>query len=133
MKTKYFFTLLLILTLFSVNKSAIAQNSSEEIFSVVEAAPTFVGGDEARIKFISKNLKYPSAAIDQNIQGTVYVSFVVETDGSITNVTLKRDIGGGCGEEAMRVVKLMPKWNPGKQKGKFVRVQFILPIKFILN
>ncbi|PKP34305.1 MAG: energy transducer TonB, partial [Bacteroidetes bacterium HGW-Bacteroidetes-15] len=66
-------------------------------------------------------------------QGTVYVTFVVEPNGSISNVKLLRDIGGGCGTEAIRVVKAMPKWQPGKQRGKAVRVQFNLPVKFILQ
>ncbi|MEI6348440.1 MAG: energy transducer TonB [Bacteroidota bacterium] len=110
-----------------------AQDNSTEIFAIVETSPTYNGGDEARLKFLSQNLKYPAIAIEKGTQGTVYVSFVIEKDGSISNITLKRDIGNGCGDEAIRVVKMMPKWIPGKQQGKLVRVQFIMPISFKLS
>ena len=75
---------------------------------------------------------YPKIAKESGITGTVYVQFVVEANGSISNVKLARGIGGGCDEEAMRVVKAMPKWKPGKQNGRPVRVSFTLPIKFLL-
>ena len=103
-----------------------------EIFMVVEDAPSFPGGDEARIRFLQQNIKYPQMARESSIQGTVYVTFVVERDGSVTDVRVLRGIGGGCDEEAIRVIKAMPKWNPGKQRGKPVRVQFNMPIKFTL-
>jgi protein TonB len=102
-------------------------------FIVVEEMPNYPGGDEARIKFISENVVYPVIARESNTQGTVYVTFVVEADGSITEVKILRGIGSGCDEEAMRVVKMMPKWNAGRQSGKSVRVQFNLPIKFTLQ
>lgn len=104
-----------------------------QIFSVVEESPSYPGGDQARMTYLKDNLKYPQLARESNIDGTVYIEFVVERDGSISKPTIKRDIGGGCGEEALRVVKAMPKWAPGKQRGKAVRTQFVLPIKFILN
>lgn len=103
-----------------------------EIFTVVEDQPTFPGGDEARIRFLTNNIKYPQMARESSIQGTVYVTFVVERDGSVTDVRVLRGIGGGCDEEAIRVIKAMPKWVPGKQRGKPVRVQFNMPIKFTL-
>ncbi len=105
----------------------------EEAFVVVEEAPAFPGGDEARIKYFMENVKYPKEARDKGIQGTVYVNFVVEKDGSVTGVNLLRGIGGGCDEEAVRVVKDMPKWIPGKQRGEVVRVQFNIPVKFVLR
>ena len=104
-----------------------------EIFTVVEENPTFPGGDEARIQFLTSNMKYPTMARESGIQGKVYVTFVVEKDGRVTDVKILRGIGGGCDEEAVRVVKAMPRWNPGKQRGKSVRVQFTLPIQFTLN
>ena len=104
-----------------------------EIFTVVEDAPGFPGGDEARIKYLQNNIKYPQMARESGIQGTVYVTFVVERDGKVTNVQILRGIGGGCDEEAIRVIKNMPRWNPGKQRGKPVRVQFNMPIKFTLQ
>lgn len=103
-----------------------------EIFTVVEESPSFPGGDESRIKFLQENIKYPTMARESGIQGTVYVTFVVERGGNVTDVKILRGIGGGCDEEAIRVIKAMPKWNPGKQRGKPVRVQFNMPIKFTL-
>ncbi len=103
-----------------------------EIFTVVEESPSFPGGDEARIKFLTDNIKYPQIARESSIQGTVYVTFVVEKNGNVTDVRVLRGIGGGCDEEAVRVIKAMPKWSPGKQRGKPVRVQFNMPIKFTL-
>jgi protein TonB len=104
-----------------------------EIFTVVEENPGFPGGDEARIQFLQSNMKYPSMARESGIQGKVYVTFVVEKNGNVTDVKILRGIGGGCDEEAIRVVKAMPRWTPGKQRGKSVRVQFNLPIQFTLN
>ncbi len=103
-----------------------------EIFTVVEESPSFPGGDVARIKFLQENIVYPQMARESGIQGTVYVTFVVERNGNVTDVRVLRGIGGGCDEEAVRVIKAMPKWNPGKQRGKPVRVQFNMPIKFTL-
>ncbi len=105
----------------------------QEIFQVVESMPEFPGGEEARIQFLRDNIKYPQMARESGIQGTVYVTFVVETDGRVTGVRVLRGIGGGCDEEAVRVVKAMPRWIPGKQRGKPVRVQFNMPIKFTLQ
>lgn len=104
-----------------------------EIFTVVEENPMFPGGDEARMTFLRDNIKYPQMARESGIQGTVYVTFVVEPSGSITNIKILRGIGGGCDEEALRVVRQMPKWKPGKQRGKSVRVQFNMPIRFVLS
>ena len=103
-----------------------------EIFAVVETSPSFPGGDEARIRFLTNNISYPQEARDAGISGTVYITFVVERDGSTSDVRVLRGIGGGCDEEAVRVIKMMPEWSPGKQRGKPVRVQFNMPIKFSL-
>lgn len=100
---------------------------------LVENDPSFPGGMEAMYRFFAENIKYPQEAKDKNITGKVYVTFVVEADGSISNPRLLRDIGGGCGQEAIRVVKLMPRWKPGKNKGQPVRVQFNLPVNFTLT
>ena len=105
----------------------------EVIFQVVEDEPEFPGGMEALYKYLGESIKYPALAKENNIEGRVYVTFVVEKDGSIANPRILRDIGGGCGQEAIRVVKVMPKWKPGKQRGKNVRVQFNLPVSFKLN
>lgn len=103
-----------------------------EIFTVVEESPSYPGGDAGRIQFLQENIVYPQMARESGIQGTVYVTFVVERNGVVTDVRVLRGIGGGCDEEAVRVIKAMPKWNPGKQRGKPVRVQFNMPIKFTL-
>ena len=103
------------------------------ILLIVEVMPSFIGGEEALYKYLGENIKYPQVARETNISGIVTVQFVVETDGSITQVKLLKDIGGGCGEEAMRVVTTMPKWNPGKQNGTAARVQYVLPVKFSLD
>lgn len=105
----------------------------EEIFVSVEKMPEFPGGEEKLYKYLRDNLKYPDMATQQNIQGKVYVQFVVEKDGSIANPKVLRDIGGGCGDEALRVVRAMPKWNPGIQRTKKVRVQYTLPVNFQLE
>ncbi len=94
--------------------------------------PAFPGGMDKLMKYLSDNIKYPSQARELGIQGKVFLSFVIEKDGSVTDVTLLRGIGGGCDEEAIRVVKNMPNWIPGKQRNIPVRVRFNLPVNFRL-
>ncbi len=105
----------------------------QQIFQVVENMPEFPGGRAALMKYLASNIKYPPYAKEAGIQGRVFINFVVETNGNITNVKVLRGIGGGCDEEAIRVVKSMPKWSPGMQRGKPVRVSFNLPVKFTLQ
>jgi protein TonB len=116
-----------------VKTQVIEQAAPAQIFTVVEEQPTYPGGDEARIKFLQDNMKYPEEAKELGVQGKVYVTFVVEVDGSISDVKVLRGVGSGCDDEAIRVVKSMPKWVPGKQRGVPVRVQFNLPINFKLQ
>ncbi len=104
-----------------------------QIFLVVEEQPEFEGGEAGLMKYLSENIVYPTMARESGIQGTVYLTFVIERDGSVTDIQVLRGIGGGCDEEAIRVVQNMAKWKPGKQRGKPVRVQFRLPIKFVLQ
>ncbi len=104
-----------------------------EIFTIVEEMPSFPGGEEALFKYLGSNIKYPAMARDAGIQGIVYVTFVVKEDGKISDVRVLRGVGGGCDEEAIRVVEKMPAWKPGKQRGKSVRVQYNLPIRFTLR
>ena len=105
----------------------------QEVFTIVEEMPGYPGGDAKMYEYLGKNIKYPQIARESSIQGRVFVNFVVEPDGSVTNVKVLRGIGGGCDEEAMRVVKSMPKWKPGKQRGKAVRVSYTLPVVFKLQ
>lgn len=107
---------------------------TEKVFDVVETMPKFPGGEQARIKYFSENVKYPEKARQNGTQGTVFVQFVVWKDGSIRNVELIRGIGDGCDEETIRVVSEMPKWEPGRdENGKAVNVKFALPVKFKLS
>lgn len=98
----------------------------------VDEYPQFEGGMKAWAKYIQRNLRYPYEAQDANHQGKVFISFVVEKDGSISNVTLVKGIGFGCDEEAMKVIKKSPLWKPGKNKGTPVRVRYNMPISFTL-
>jgi periplasmic protein TonB len=111
----------------------VEKEDPHEIFIVVEetAAPT--GGMPAFYQFVLKNMKYPAPAKRMDIEGKVFVQFIVEKDGRITDVQTVKGIGGGCDEEAVRVVQLSPNWKPAKQRGRAVRQRMILPITFILS
>lgn len=104
-----------------------------EIFQVVEQMPEFPGGMQALMAYLSKNIKYPSVAQDNGIQGRVLVSFVVNKDGSIVDPEVIKSVDAALDKEAMRVIKAMPKWNPGKQRGKPVRVKYTVPVLFRLQ
>ena len=104
-----------------------------EIFTIVEKMPSYPGGEKALFKYLGDNIKYPAMAKDAGITGKVFVNFVVNETGKITDVKILRGIGGGCDEEAMRVIKNRPKWNAGKQRGKAVKLSDNLPIKFTLH
>ncbi len=101
-----------------------------EIFIIVEKEAEFPGGIDALQKYIAENINYPEEAQKNGITGTVFIKFIVEKDGSISQPHIIREIGGGCGNEALRVVKNMPKWRPAIQSGKSVRMEFLLPIQF---
>ena len=107
--------------------------SETEVFTIVEEMPAYPGGDQKLYEYLGKNIKYPQIARESGIQGRVFVNFVVEPDGSVSNVKVMRGIGGGCDEEAIRVIKSMPKWKPGKQRGKAVRVTYTIPVVFKLQ
>lgn len=105
----------------------------EEPLQFVEQMPEFPGGTDAMMKFLSANIRYPSIATEMGITGRVILQFVVDKHGKISNVKVLRGIGGGCDEEAVRVVKLMPSWKAGRQNGKEVPVYFTLPVVFTLK
>ena len=107
--------------------------NADTVYNSVEKMPEFPGGEQAMLDYVSKNVVYPEEAINKGIAGRVFVSFIVEKDGSVNEVEVMRGIGGGCDEEAVRVVKSMPKWKPGKMKGKPVRVSYMMPIIFKLQ
>jgi len=107
-------------------------SSSNEVYNQVDELPTF--GDKAQYtelyEFIGKNLVYPKEAREKNVEGMVYTKFVVEKDGTVTNVSVEKGIGSGCDEAALNVIKQLPHWNPGKKDGKIVRTSFVIPINF---
>jgi protein TonB len=111
-----------------------AEVAEEEIFVVVEEMPGFGGGDSNKFReYIQKNLRYPDVAAENGIQGRVFVAFVVEPDGRVTNVKVVRSVDPSLDKEAVRVVETSPKWKPGRQRGKPVRVSFTFPIIFVLQ
>lgn len=111
----------------------VAEIETNKVFTIVEVMPSFTGGQDALARFLQNNINYPQRAKEMNIEGKVYLSFVVDNFGNVGNVKVLRGIGGGCDEEAVRVVKKMPRWTPGKQGGRAVSVNFNLPIEFKLN
>ena len=122
------------LTTVLAQKTVVSQkDQKEEPFDVVEDMPAFPGGMEAMIQFISNNIQYPADAQKQKVDGRVLVNFVVEKDGSITEVKVIKPTFPSLDAEAVRVVMAMPKWKPGYQKGQAVRVQFTMPINFSLK
>jgi len=100
------------------------------IYTTIDVFPKFPGGDVSRLTFLRNNIRYPEGARNTGIQGVVMVVFVIETDGSITHVQVTKGIGAGCDDEAMRVIKLMPRWDPGRRAGRAVRVMVKMPIVF---
>jgi len=116
-----------------VYEEPVEEEVADEVFTIVEQQPDYPGGMSAFYKFVQKKLKYPSQARRMGIEGKVFVQFVVDKQGNITEVKAVRGIGAGCDEEAVRVIKSSPKWKAGKQRGKTVKVRMILPITFKLG
>lgn len=106
---------------------------TEEVFLIVEQMPEFPGGDEALRKYLATSVKYPVIAQENGIQGRVFVAFVVDKNGNVTNVRVARPFDPNLDKEAVRVVQSMPKWTPGKQRGKAVKVSYTVPINFVLQ
>jgi TonB family protein len=115
----------------SINEKS--EEREDEIFTAVEQQAEFPGGPGAWRRYLIKSLKYPSAARRANVGGRVFVSFVVNTDGSVSDIQILKGVGFGCDEEAIRLIKSMPRWNPGKQSGRAVRSRFTQPITFVAN
>jgi len=103
------------------------------LFAMVEKQPEFPGGEEALVKFFSDNIRYPELARTNDIWGRVVIQFVIDADGSVSDVIVLKDIGGGCGEEAVRVATTMPEWSPAEQNGRKVPVKFMMPVSFKLR
>jgi protein TonB len=135
LKSLSLFALLVMVFAFSLNVNAQEKKTenSDVVFTVVENEAEFPGGVEAMNRFMAENIKYPTLAKQKNIEGKVIISFIVEKNGTLSDIRTIKDIGEGCGDEGVRIVKLMPKWKPAKQKGQPVRQQFLLPISFVLT
>ncbi len=106
---------------------------NDSIYFIAELMPAFIDGDEGLLKFMKEHIRYPANARAARTEGTVVVSFIVDRHGALTNIKIIRGIGNGCEEEAVRMIKTMPAWNPGKVKNKSVRVQINLPVKFYIS
>ena len=120
------------LTTVSAQKTVVAKKN-QKVFDIVEQMPEYPGGQAALFEFISKNVKYPEDAVKKKVEGKVFVTFVVDTDGKITDVSLLRKVFPSLDAEAIRVISAMPNWIPGKQKGQVVRVKYTVPIMFRLK
>lgn len=124
--------LMMLVLLFSFMTSTAQTKKNDMVFDVVEVMPQFPGGQIAMLQYLMKNIKYPEQAVKEGIQGRVAVRFIVEKDGSISDVKPVLSVHPLLNKEAVRVVKSMPKWSPGKHNGKPVRVRFNLPVMFKL-
>jgi periplasmic protein TonB len=113
-------------------KNAPGEGTGSEtgVYTIIDVYPRFPGGDEARLYFLRNNIRYPESALKNGIQGVVMLIFIIEQDGSVSDVKVNKGIGGGCDEEAMRVTRIMPRWEPGKRSGRAVRVMVRMPIVF---
>jgi protein TonB len=116
-----------------ISEAVVVEEKADAIFDVVETQPNPPGGMSGWNKYLSDNLKYPTQARRMGVEGSVILVFVINTDGTIQDVEVLRGIGGGCDEEAVKIVKAAPKWEPGKQRGKAVRTRMRLPIRFKLG
>ena len=127
-------SMMAVLCLMTANaQKTVVSQSSQNVYDQVEQMPEFPGGMPAMIEYLQTNMKYPEDAVKQKVGGRVMVMFVVETDGTISNVRVARNVFPSLDAEAVRVVKAMPKWKPGKEKGRRVRVNYTLPVVFSIN
>ena len=133
-KIIFFITIILLTSCSLFQKKSTSSSLKETTLGVpIEISPEYPGGFTEMMKFLAKNIVYPQEAKENGIQGKVYAEFVVRNDGSLSDIKIVRGIGELCDQEVIRVLKLMPKWTPGKQKGKKVHVRFTLPVKFTLT
>jgi protein TonB len=117
----------------NVDESAPLDANTDEVFKVVEVDPEFPGGEEALYKYLSENIKYPVMAKNNKVEGRVYITFVIEKDGTVSDAKVLRSVNEELDAEALRVINAMPKWKPGMQQGVPVRVQYNIPISFKLQ
>jgi len=115
-----------------IEEPKVVEDKTYEMFDI-QKPPSFPGGEAELMKFLNKNIEYPALAKENNIQGVAVLTFVVNKDGSVSDVAIVKEIGGGCGKEAVRVVRTMPKWSAGEANGHPVKVRFTLPVRFRLD
>ena len=134
MKKLFLMSLMAICCLMTVNaQKTVVSQKNQKVFDVVQQMPEFPGGMPALFEFLAANMKYPKDAEQQKVEGQVIVTFVVETDGSVTEATVVKKVFPSLDVEAVRMAMAMPKWTPGRQNGKVVRVKYALPINFKLK
>lgn len=129
----YAVLLLSIMSFTAISSHAETNTDGDDVYIIVEQMPIFPGGDEALRNFVTNNIQYPEEASKKEISGRVFVSFVIGKDGSVQNVKVARSVDPQLDAEAIRVVKSMPKWNPGQHRGKPVKVSYTIPINFSLK
>jgi periplasmic protein TonB len=117
---------------FDNSSNVIKRNGKDDVLTISDIKPSYIGGDAAMMTYLSKNIKYPQIARENGIKGTVFVKFVVEKNGAVSEVAIAKGVDASLDAEAKRVVSSMPKWTPGKQAGQPVAVQYTLPVKFQL-
>ncbi|GAA3947442.1 TonB family protein [Hymenobacter algoricola] len=111
----------------------VAEVVENKVYTYVEQMPVFPGGQEALLKYIAQNIKYPALALRNQVEGKVFIAFVVGPDGQVSDVKIQKGIGAGCDEEASRVIKNLPKFAPGKQNGRAVSVSYTVPVTFAIR
>ena len=132
---KAYFYIFICFFLFSTQSIYAQEDSPSELLTYIyiDEPPSFPGGDIALINFIYSRLQYPEKARELNIEGRVFVRFYIASDGSLFNFELLKDIGGGCGDEAIRILKMMPNWKPAFTKNQYIKTPYVIPINFRLE
>ncbi len=114
-------------------KREVEEDVSRDVYTIVEEMPEFPGGEKEMMRFLATNIRYPKKALEAGASGRVIIKFIVNKEGEVVEAKVLQGIGFGCDEEALRVVNSMPKWKPGKQRGKAVNVYYTLPVRFELK
>lgn len=135
MKKSFFLSFCLVILAIVSGSSQDTQLKEDESvdFYVIEQKPEFPGGETELLKYVANNTTYPNEAKNKGIQGKVFVRFIIDKEGYVTNVTVVKSVDPLLDNEAVRVIEALPKWTPGKQRGDFVKVSFVIPINFTLN
>ena len=127
---KKLFLIMFFMAFVSVNAYSQSDDSDNSVYAMVDERAQFPGGQNEMLKYLQENLQYPEAAKANNVHGRVFVKFIVERDGSLSDIKVMKGLGNGCDEEAIRLIQSMPKWKPGKNKGKEVRTSMTVPVNF---